>query len=92
MVEVFRFSKAIGCRPHSSSVMESVPKSRFHDSFSPGEAIGVLPHQQNKQPHGHCPWGSVRYGIYSTTASYWMELTTPSSMMMVRVEVVPAMM
>ena len=26
-------------RPHSSSVMESVPKSRFHDSFPPGEAI-----------------------------------------------------
>ena len=28
-----------GFRPHSSSVMESVPKSRFHDSFPPGEAI-----------------------------------------------------
>ena len=36
--------------------------------------------------------GSVRYGIHSTTASYWMELTTPSVMMMVRVEVVPGMM
>ena len=28
-----------GFRPHSSSVMESVPKSQFHDSFPPGEAI-----------------------------------------------------
>ena len=35
----------------------------------------------------------VRFLVdYSTTASYWMELTMPSVMMMVRVEVVPGMM
>ena len=33
--------------PHSSSVRKSVPKSRFSDSFPPGEAIWVLPHHCN---------------------------------------------
>ena len=32
------------------------------------------------------------WNAYSTTASYWMELTTPSVRMMVRVEVVPVRM
>ena len=31
------------CCPHSSSVRKSVPKSRFPDSFPPGEAIGAAP-------------------------------------------------
>ena len=39
LVEVFTFPKSLHCRPHSSSVME-IAVGDFHDSFSPGEAIG----------------------------------------------------
>ena len=39
LVEVFTFPKSLRCRPHSSSVME-IAFGDFHDSFSPGEAIG----------------------------------------------------
>ena len=39
LVEVFTFPKSLHCRPHSSSVME-IAFGDFHDSFSPGEAIG----------------------------------------------------
>ena len=38
--QVFEFLVIRRCRPHSSSVTKSVPKSRFRDSFPPGEAIG----------------------------------------------------
>jgi hypothetical protein len=39
--QVFGFQVIRHYRPHSSSVRKSVPKSRFSDSFSPGEAIGA---------------------------------------------------
>ena len=45
--QVFRQLVIAGFRPHSSSVRKSVPKSRFSDSFPPGEAIWVLPHHSN---------------------------------------------
>ena len=38
-VEVFKFLVISVRRPHSSSVRKTVPKSRFSDSFSPGEAV-----------------------------------------------------
>ena len=39
------YHKSSGYRPHSSSVIKTVLWDRFYDSFPPGEAFGVLPHQ-----------------------------------------------
>lgn len=50
--------------------------------------IGMEGNGQKKTPQT-VVCGVCVSGNYSTTASYWMELTTPSVRMMVRVEVVP---
>ena len=41
MAKVLKYLKQEHCRPHSSSVRKSVSKSRFPDSFPPGEAMGA---------------------------------------------------
>ena len=56
-----------------------------------GKGLGALMGDFMEEPAGKSLRGLLMLS-YSMTASYWMELTEPSSRMMVRVEVVPLRM